>query len=94
MPRYAEFDYIGIHQSEVMMSGNPEGIDKVEDSNGKYAFFVESSIIEYLVERRVTHCRYLYHQGAQKRTLAVLSVTPHHFILRSNNRNRVTSSSG
>jgi len=42
----------GIHQSEVMMSGNPEGIDKVEDSNGKYAFFVESSIIEYLVERR------------------------------------------
>ena len=35
-----------------MMNGNPEGVDKVEESDGKYAFFVESSIITYLIERR------------------------------------------
>ena len=35
-----------------MMNGNPEGVDKVEESDGKYAFFMESSIITYLIERR------------------------------------------
>jgi len=42
----------GVHKAEVMMNGNPEGVDKVEESDGKYAFFVESSIITYLIERR------------------------------------------
>ena len=34
------------------MDGNIEGVEKVEESNGKYAFFMESASIEYLVERR------------------------------------------
>jgi len=42
----------GIDRSEVMMKSNPDGVDKVEESNGNYAFFMESSIIHYLVERR------------------------------------------
>jgi hypothetical protein len=35
-----------------MVASNPDGVDKVENSNGKYSFFMESSSIEYLVERR------------------------------------------
>ena len=34
------------------MGGNVEGVDKVEEADGKYAFFMESASIEYLVERR------------------------------------------
>ena len=37
-----------------MVGSSPEGVDKVEESNGAYAFFMESSGIEYLVERRCT----------------------------------------
>ena len=44
----------GLHKSEVMLSSNSEGVEKVEDANGKYAFFMESASIEYLVER---HCK-------------------------------------
>jgi len=44
----------GIDRSEVMVPSNPDGVDKVEQSNGKYAFFMESSGIAYLVERRCT----------------------------------------
>ena len=43
---------VGIDRSEVMMASGPEGVDKVEQSNGMYAFFMESSGIAYLVERR------------------------------------------
>lgn len=43
---------LGIDRADVMVGSSPEGVDKVEDSNGKYAFFMESSGIEYLVERR------------------------------------------
>ena len=35
-----------------MVASNPDGVDMVEESNGKYAFFMESSSIEYLIERR------------------------------------------
>ena len=35
-----------------MVASNPEGVDKVESSDGKYAYFMESSGIAYLVERR------------------------------------------
>lgn len=42
----------GIHQSEVMMGSNTEGVEKIEESDGMYAFFMESAAIEYLVERR------------------------------------------
>ena len=42
----------GVHQAEVMMGGNTEGVEKVEEADGKYAFFMESAAIDYLVERR------------------------------------------
>ena len=42
----------GVHQSEVMLESNLDGVEKVENENGKYAFFMESASIEYLVERR------------------------------------------
>ena len=42
----------GVHSSEVMMNSNDDGVEKVEGSKGKYAFFMESASIEYLVERR------------------------------------------
>jgi len=42
----------GVHSSEVMLGGNSEGVEKVEDSNGKYAYFMESASIQYLKERR------------------------------------------
>ena len=35
-----------------MVASNPEGVDKVENSDGMYAYFMESSGIAYLVERR------------------------------------------
>lgn len=42
----------GIHQSEVMLNSNMEGVGKVEETDGKFAFFMESASIQYLVERR------------------------------------------
>eukprot|EP00090_Calanus_glacialis_P039909 TRINITY_DN6950_c0_g1_i1.p1 TRINITY_DN6950_c0_g1~~TRINITY_DN6950_c0_g1_i1.p1 ORF type:complete len:973 (-),score=205.08 TRINITY_DN6950_c0_g1_i1:162-3080(-) len=42
----------GVHQSEVMLNSNTEGVEKVEETDGKYAFFMESASIQYLVERR------------------------------------------
>ena len=41
----------GVHRDEVIMNGNDEGIEKVIESNGKYAFFMESASIQYLQER-------------------------------------------
>ena len=35
-----------------MLGSNREGVKKVEEANGKYAFFMESASIEYEVERR------------------------------------------
>ena len=42
----------GVHQAEVLMSSNDAGIEKVLESDGKYAFFMESAQIEYLQERK------------------------------------------
>ncbi len=42
----------GVHQSEVMMGSNTDGVEKVEEADGMYAFFMESAAIDYLVERR------------------------------------------
>lgn len=42
----------GIHKSQVMVGSNSEGMEKVEEAAGKYAFFMESSAIEYHVERK------------------------------------------
>ena len=35
-----------------MVSSNDEGIQKVIDDEGKYAYFMESASIEYIVERK------------------------------------------
>ena len=34
------------------MNSNMEGVEKVEEADGKYAFFMESASIQYLIERR------------------------------------------
>ena len=36
----------------VLMNNNKEGIDRVQKENGDYAFMMESTIVEYVVERR------------------------------------------
>ena len=38
-------------QDEVMVSSNQAGIDKVLQEQGTYAFFMESTTIEYQTER-------------------------------------------
>ena len=43
---------LGIDEPDVMVSGNDAGIEKVIAANGKYAFFMESSAIEYNIERK------------------------------------------
>ena len=35
-----------------MVSSNDDGIQKVIDDEGKYAYFMESASIEYIVERK------------------------------------------
>ena len=35
----------------VFVSGNPEGVERVSKENGFYAFLMESTSIEYVVER-------------------------------------------
>ena len=35
-----------------MVTSNDAGIQKVIDDEGKYAFFMESASIEYIVERK------------------------------------------
>ena len=40
------------HKREVMVSSNDDGIQKVIDDEGKYAYFMESASIEYIVERK------------------------------------------
>ena len=40
-----------IENPDVMVSGNDEGIARVVESEGKYAFFMESSSIQYIIER-------------------------------------------
>ena len=36
---------------DVFVGSNDEGIDRVVAANGKYAFFMESSSIQYIIER-------------------------------------------
>ena len=38
--------------SQVFVKNNFEGVQKVRDSKGKYAFLLESSVNEYLNERQ------------------------------------------
>ena len=41
------------NEDEVMVTSNKDGIDKVIMEQGSYAFFMESTTIEYVIER---HC--------------------------------------
>ena len=40
-----------IDNPDVMVGNNREGIERVKAENGKYAFFMESSSIQYIIER-------------------------------------------
>ena len=40
------------NRDTVMMSSNAEGIERVEEADGGYAFLMESTSIEYIVERK------------------------------------------
>merc|ERR1712136_695281 len=46
------WEFMEAHKEEVMVSSNDAGIQKVIDDSGKYAFFMESASIEYIVERK------------------------------------------
>lgn len=43
--------YIITDNPDVFVGSNDEGIDRVVAANGKYAFFMESSSIQYIIER-------------------------------------------
>ena len=40
------------NMKEVMMNSNAQGVEKVVESDGGYAFLMESTSIEYIVERK------------------------------------------
>ena len=40
------------NRDDVMVNSNAEGVEKVQNENGGYAFFMESTSIQYLVERK------------------------------------------
>lgn len=44
------YEYMKAHRAEVMVKENKDGVDKAETE--KYAFFMESTSIEYETERR------------------------------------------
>ena len=43
--------YSLLDNPDVFVSSNSEGIERVEKADGKYAFFMESSSIQYIIER-------------------------------------------
>ncbi|XP_059097644.1 glutamate receptor ionotropic, kainate 2-like isoform X2 [Tigriopus californicus] len=43
--------FMDLHRSEVMVTSNGEGLQKVEDTDGKYAYLMESASIQYIIER-------------------------------------------
>ena len=52
MPIYQTmWEFMSGHRSEVMVNSNNEGIQKVIKENGKYAYMMESSSIQYIIER-------------------------------------------
>jgi hypothetical protein len=52
MPMYQTmWEFMNNHRSEVMVGSNTEGIAKVIKDNGKYAYMMESSSIQYIIER-------------------------------------------
>ncbi len=59
------------------MSSNAEGIQKVVDEDGKFAFLMESAAIEYKVERncKVTQIGGKLDNKARKSASATLNLT-------------------
>ena len=52
MPMYQTmWEFMSNHRSEVMVGSNTEGINKVVKDNGKNAYMMESSSIQYIIER-------------------------------------------
>ena len=54
-----------------MVSSNDAGIQKVIDDGGKYAFFMESASIEYIVERK---CKVTQVGGLLDNKVSILGV--------------------
>ncbi|TRY61678.1 hypothetical protein TCAL_07990 [Tigriopus californicus] len=50
-PFITMWKFMELHESEVMVSSNEEGLQKVLESDGGYAYLMESSSIMYIVER-------------------------------------------
>lgn len=46
------WSFMNGYGSSVFVKGNKEGVQKVRDMKGKYAFLLESSVNEYLNERK------------------------------------------
>ncbi len=51
-------------RDEVMVASNQAGVDKVLAANGEYAFFMESTSIEYQVDGRITRSSFITDQLA------------------------------
>ena len=45
------FEFMSLHEASVLTNSNNEGIERVKEAKGGYAFFMESSSIEYIMER-------------------------------------------
>ena len=45
------WSFMESNKPSVFTSGNTEGIERVKKGNGKYAFLMESTTIEYVIER-------------------------------------------
>ena len=51
-PYMTMWEFISEHYDEVMVKTNDEGIEKIIEADGKYAYLMESSTIQYIIERR------------------------------------------
>ena len=45
------YGFIVFYRNEVLVGSNTEGIEKVVESDGGYAYMMESSSIQYIIER-------------------------------------------
>ena len=45
------WEFMSGHRSEVMVNSNKEAIERVIEEAGKYAYMMESSSIQYIIER-------------------------------------------
>lgn len=50
-PYMTMWEFMQAHYDEVIMASNPDGLEKVIEQDGGYAFLMESSSIQYIIER-------------------------------------------